>query len=215
VATSRWPALLIVLGALGCRSVLPRSAKSEFFLLTALEPAPRTATATATSPAPAVADPHILLGPVALPDYLDRPELVTRLASNQLRVDDLELWAEPLRASIARTITQNLTTLLGSDRVQRGPWTRSSPPDLIVSVEVRRFERALGGKVELAARWTIHDGSGQTKRLQRETLLSYAPAPTPSTQTAVAAMSAAVAALSREIATGLRRVAHGQTGGGR
>jgi uncharacterized protein len=213
VATRPWPALLIVLGALGCRAVLPRSAKSEFFLLTALEPAPKTATATAL--APAVTTPYVLLGPVALPEYLDRPELVTRLASNQLRVEDLELWAEPLRASIARTIEQNLTTLLGSDRVQRGPWTSSSPPDLIISVQVRRFERTPGGKVELAARWAIYDGNGQTKRLQRETLLSYAPAPKPTTQTAVASMSAAVAALSREIATGVQFVSHGQTGGGR
>jgi hypothetical protein len=98
---------------------------------------------------------------------------------------------------------------------KRGPWTSSSPPDLIVSVEVRRFERTPGGTVELAARWTIYDGNDQTKRLQRETLLSYAPGRKPSTQTAVATMSAAVAALSREIATGLQYVAHGQTGGGR
>jgi uncharacterized lipoprotein YmbA len=173
--------------------VLPKSAKSDFFLLTALETAP-TAAPTAA--------PSVLLGPVVLPEYLDRPELVTRLASNQLRLEDLELWAEPLRASFPRTVEQNLATLLGSSRVQHRPWTGPSPPDVVVSVEVRRFEKTSGGKVELAASWAIYDGTGETERLRRETRLSYA-APGPSTQAAVASMSQAVAALSREIARGV------------
>jgi uncharacterized protein len=199
MAPRRWPALLLAIGVLGCGAVLPKSASSDFFLLTALEPAPN---ATATTPGPAAAAPSILIGPVVLPEYLDRPEIVTRLASNQLRVADLELWAEPLRESFPRTVEQNLTMLLASSRIQPRPWTGSSPPDLVVSVEVRRFEKTSGGKVELAARWTIRDGSDQTERLRRETRLWYAP-PGPSTRAAVASMSQAVAALSREIARGV------------
>ena len=191
-------ALVIVLGTLGCRAVLPKSAKSDFFLLTALEPGPTAA--------PAAAAPSVLLGTVVLPEYLDRPELVTRLASNQLRLEDLELWAEPLRESFPRTVKQNLATLLGSSRVQNRPWTGPAPPEMVVSVEVRRFEKTSGGKVELAARWTIYDGKGETERLRRETRLSYA-APGPSTQSAVASMSQAVAALSREIASGVQYLA--------
>jgi uncharacterized lipoprotein YmbA len=200
VATHRLLALLIILGSLGC-SVLPKSsAKSDFFLLTALEPAPTAATAAA---------PSILLGPVVLPEYLDRPELVTRLASNQLRVEELEQWAEPLRDSFPRILTQNLATLLGSGRVQRLSRTEPSRPDLVVSVEVRRFEKTSGGTVELTAHWTIRDGEGDTERLRRETRLSYAAAGK-NTQAAVASMSYALATLSREIAGGVQRVARGQ-----
>jgi uncharacterized lipoprotein YmbA len=198
VAARRLPALLIVLGALGCPSLLPKSAKSDFFLLTALERPPATA--------PTGSAPSVLLGPVLLPPYLDRPELVTRLASNQLRVEDLELWAEPLRDSLPRTVEQNLATLLGRGRVQHMPWTGPSPPDLVVAVEVRRFERTSTGKVELAARWRILDGNGESERLCRETHVSYATAGT-STQAAVASMSEGLAALSREIANGVRGLA--------
>src|SRR5688572_25555503 len=120
--------VVLMLGAvaLGC-SLLPKSEQSDFFLLTAMEAAPG---ARATAPGPS-----LLLGPVVLPEYLDRRELVTRLASNQLLVKDLELWAEPLRDSMPRTLEQNLATLLGSSRVQRRPWTGTSRPDLVVAVE--------------------------------------------------------------------------------
>jgi uncharacterized protein len=193
-------ALLLILGALGCASVLPRSAKSDFFVLTALEPTGERAA------------PSILLAAVMLPEYLDRPELVTRLASNQLRVNDLELWAEPLRDSLPHAVEQNLSALLGS-RVRRRIWTVPSPPDLLVAVEVRRFEKTSAGKVELAARWTISDGKGESEQLRRETSLSYAAGP--STQAAVASMSAALAALSREIAADVRRLAGAQASGWR
>ncbi len=209
MATQRWPALLLVVGALGCRAVLPKSAKSDFFLLTALEPAP---TAAATAPAPTAAAPSVLLDRVVFPEYLDRPELVTRLASNQVQVEDLELWAEPLPASFARTMQQNLATLLKGSQVQPRPWTGPSPPDLVVSVEVRRFEKTWARRVELAAHWTIRDGSGKTERLQRETHLSYEP-PGPSTRAAVASMSTAVAALSREIARSVRCLSSASPGG--
>jgi uncharacterized lipoprotein YmbA len=170
-------------------------------LLTVLEPA-----ATA---APAKAAPLVLLGPVALPEYLDRPELVTRLSSNQLRIEDLELWAEPLQDSFPRTIQQDLAALLGGGRVQRLPWTGPSPPNMVVSVEVRRFERTAAGRVELAARWVIRDGRGETEWLCRDTHLSYV-ASGSRTQAAVASMSEAVAALSREIALGVQRLARDQ-----
>jgi uncharacterized lipoprotein YmbA len=199
--TRCWPALLVVLGSIGCRAVLPKSARSDFFLLTALEPAPATASTAAA--------PTVLLRPVVLPEYLDRPELVTRLASNQLRLEELEQWAEPLRESFPRTVEQNLATLLGSSRVQRRPWGGAAPPDVVVLVEVRRFEKTSRGSVELEARWTIYDGTGENEQLRRETRLSYA-AGEPSTRAAVASMSEAVAALSREIAGGVRCLARGQ-----
>jgi uncharacterized lipoprotein YmbA len=200
VAHRRLPVLLILLGTLGCRALLPKSAKTDFFLLTVPGPSARAA--------PAAASPSVMLGPVALPEYLDRPELVTRLASNQVRVEDLELWAEPLRDSFPRTVQENLATLLGGSRVQHLPWSGESPPDLVVSVEVGRFEKTAGGHVELSARWMICDGRGE-KCLRRATSLSYVINGT-TTQAAVASMSEALTALSREIAGEVQRLAHDQ-----
>jgi uncharacterized lipoprotein YmbA len=198
--------LCAVVFTVGCTSVLPKPVKSDFFVLTALEPA--------ASPAPTPDAPSVLLGRVALPPYLDRPELVTRLANNQLRVDDVELWGEPLRDGCPRTIEQDLAALLGGARVHHLPWTLAVPPDLVVAVEVRRFEPTAAGKVELAASWSIHDGRGENERLRRETRLSY-PVGGSGPRAAVGSMSEALAALSREIAEGVRCLAlAGADGGG-
>jgi uncharacterized lipoprotein YmbA len=179
--------------ALGCGAVLPKSEKSAFFVLTALQPAPAT---------PSASVPSILLGPVVLPAYLDRRELVTRLGSNQLRAEELELWAEPLRDSLARTLEHDLTALLGPGRVQRLPWTAPSPPTIVVGVELRRFERTVAGQVEVEADWTVSEGRrGRVRRQTRVSLPAGA-----STQTAVAALSQALATLSREIATAVQQV---------
>jgi uncharacterized lipoprotein YmbA len=195
----RWPRrivlalVLVVTGA--CSAVLPKTQPSDFFVLTALEPT------TASVPA----EPSVLLGRVSLPAYLDRRELVTRLASNQVRVEDLELWAEPLRESVPMTIERDLATLLGDGRVQRQPWTRSTPPDLVVSVEISRFERTSHRTVELMALWTIADGRGGNVHVERRTRLSLAVA-AEGTQASVRALSDTLAALSREIAAGLRQL---------
>jgi uncharacterized protein len=193
----RWsPALLTMFTAAAC-SVFPKSARPDFFVLTALEPPP-------TAP-PEGSGPTVLVGRVVLPEYLDRTELVTRLTSNQLRVEDLELWAEPLRDSVPRILEQNLASLLGPGQVQRLPWTATTTPDLIVSVELRRFEKTARGSVELAAQWKI--ATGNSERARRQTQLSYGTGET-STRIAVATLSKALAALSHEIAKDLKRLAH-------
>jgi uncharacterized lipoprotein YmbA len=184
------------LAAASCASVLPKSAESQFFVLSAVERA---------APAVPADHPFVLLGPVTLPQYLDRRELVTRMASNQLRIEDLELWAEPLRDSVPRTLEHDLDTVLGEGRVQRLPWTAAAPPERVVSVDVRRFEKTANHTVELAATWTIADGASGAVRLRRDTKVSL-PIATPGTQAAVKVLSDALAALSRAIVAGLREI---------
>jgi uncharacterized lipoprotein YmbA len=35
------------------------------------------------------------VGPVHLPEYLDRPEIVTRINPNELKLAEFDIWAEP------------------------------------------------------------------------------------------------------------------------
>lgn len=191
----------LVASAVGCGSLLPKSPKSNFFLLTALEPAPSPPSAP-----PQAASSSVLLGAVLLPQYLDRRELVTRLDSNQVRVEDLDLWAEPLRESVPRTLQHDLASLLGAGTVQRLPWMGPDPPDAVVSIEIRRFEKTSARTVELEATWMIADGTGSAVHMRKDTRLQLAIG-APSTQAAVGALSDALAALSREIAASLRQVA--------
>jgi uncharacterized lipoprotein YmbA len=42
------------------------------------------------------------VGPVTLPPYLDRPQLVTRAGGNRMVLADFDSWVEPLQGMFAR-----------------------------------------------------------------------------------------------------------------
>ena len=63
---------------------------------------------TADGPAPSGGGTSIGVGPVALAEYIDRPNLVIAESPNQLAVAEDHRWAGDLAASIARVTAANL-----------------------------------------------------------------------------------------------------------
>ena len=57
------------------------------------------------------------IGPVTIPGYLDRNEMVSREAANQLRLDTRHAWGAPLDQEVQRVLAEDLSRLLASDRV--------------------------------------------------------------------------------------------------
>ena len=80
------------------------------------------------------------VGPVRLPGYLDRREILTRVAQSRLDVSQNDRWAEPLDENFTHVLAQNLSVLLGSDGVISYPWPIAKGPDYRVTVEVLQFE---------------------------------------------------------------------------
>lgn len=101
------------------------------------------------------------IGPVRLPEYLDRPQLVTRLTANRLQLADSHRWAEPLSENIPRVLRENLSTLLGTDRVILYPWPSSSAMNYQLVVEVLNFENKGDGAASLVARWSVKGTNGK------------------------------------------------------
>jgi len=130
--------------AVACGTTPP----SRHYVLTAL--ADRSAETAPTS------DIGLAVGPVSLPGYLDRPQLVSDMGSNERGLDELSRWAEPLDAGMARVLRENLATLLGSEQVL--PWPSDQADDLRfrLAVEVLRFEaEPEAGVARLQLRWTL------------------------------------------------------------
>jgi hypothetical protein len=178
-------ALLVVLG--GCLG--GGSPPSRFYLLSPL-PVPEAAAASGVA---------IGVGPVAIPDYLNRAQIVTRTGENQLELAEFDRWAEPLQKNLSRVLVLNLSTLLSTDRVALHPWNRSTPMDYQVIVDVGRFEAGRDGRASLLARWTIVAGTDRKILLMRKSTFSEPIAPD-GYEATVASMSRLVGALSREIA---------------
>ena len=139
------------------------------------------------------------VGPVRLPGYLDRREIVMRVAQNRFDLSENDRWAEPLDENLTHVLAQNLSILLGSDRIIAYPWPIDQKPHYRVEIQVLRFESDSAGEAQLSARWAVIDDTGkETPNLKASRLTRRAKEK--STDGSVAALSETVADLSREIA---------------
>jgi uncharacterized lipoprotein YmbA len=173
----------------------------------ASDPVTRYYVLSAVAPAQAAgASPvSVVIKDVRLPQYLERVQIVTRGSENRLLMADYELWAGDLRQDMTRVLAENLTRLLATDRVVAAPHTLKLQPDVRVELEVLRFERDAGGKVELTARWWLTRGTdGALLASPGITLLGSPLAAGAPYEVVVASMSAVYAQLAQEIARGIQ-----------
>jgi uncharacterized lipoprotein YmbA len=142
------------------------------------------------------------IGPVAIPAYLDRPQIVTRQGSEELSLAEFNYWAEPLKTGVPRVLADNLTVFLGTDRVSLFPWAKAPAGQVQVVVDVTRFEGVTGKEVVLNARWRIL-GSDGTELVVRQAAITEATGGA-GYDALVAAMSRALSTLSRDVAAAVR-----------
>jgi hypothetical protein len=143
---------------------------------------------------------------VRLPEYLERPQLVTRSGDNRLQLDEFHQWGGNLARDLTRVMAENLSLLLGSDAVVAAPHTLRVRPDYRVEVEVLRFERAGDARVHLTAKWWLQRGADGAPLSSPTTALASEPLPAAAgVELTVAAMSGVYGELSRVIAQAVSR----------
>jgi len=135
--------LLICLLLAGACSTSP---VSQFYLL-----APLSDTVPRSNP-----EKLIVVGPINFPKYLDRPHIMTRSSNTGVRFSDVHRWAEPVQDNFTRVLAENLSRLLGTDRISIAPSRDRTSADYIISMEVLRFDASDNGDVSLTAYWNIH-----------------------------------------------------------
>jgi uncharacterized protein len=181
----------IVAAAAGCSILAPRPDLTRYYVLTpAADPAvekPRTSTLV------------VGLGPVTLPAYLDRPQMVTRVDENRISIADADRWAEPLDGAFARVLGQDIAASAGVQVVSRFPWPPGSAVVYQIEIEVARFESRADGSAELAARWSLRDVRTKALMLARDFGVERQAA-SKERPAMVASLSECVAALGAEIA---------------
>jgi len=139
------------------------------------------------------------VGPVRLPDYLDRSQLVRRSSDSRLEVDEFNRWAGDLTQNIQDVLAENLSRLLGSDRVLTYPWSVAPKVSGQLALDIRRFEAGPGREVVLDLQWRLFDPA-------RERLIAMAnehivmPMQGEDSAAMVRAQNAALAELSRRLA---------------
>src|SRR5215472_5830074 len=197
----RLPPAFILLGfALLALTGCPGNAPTRLYVL------------TATTDKPASTSPEgvaIGVGPITLPKYLDRPQIVTRVAANSLDQANLDQWGGDLNDTITRVVATNLSNLLATDRVSLYPWKDGAPVDFQVTMDISRFEQDKDGNAVLNVFWSIVNKDGTVLLMRRSSYTQPAGEPASQSDNArpfdaqAAAMSRDLALLSHDIATAI------------
>jgi len=140
----------------------------------------------------------VSVGPVGIPDYLDRKQIVTRDSGSRLDLADFDLWGGSLDNDVTRVVADNLSILLAPKGINAVTWRSRVPYAHTISISMTRFE-ASGDSVILRAQWGIMENGEQTAETVRESVITK-PLGGKDYGDIVAAMSEATADLSREIA---------------
>jgi len=154
---------------------------------------------------PQLADLAVGIGPITIPETVNRQNIVTPKNSNQLEVAEYHRWSEPLRENISRVMITNLAQRLGLSKLYAYPWLRTQI-DHTVRLDVLQMSGSVGESVYLQVRWQILTGSKPYELLETRITEYRHPVPGGGYSSLVAAYSSAYASLTDDIATALVQI---------
>ena len=144
------------------------------------------------------------VGPVEIPEYLNRAQIVTRESANELKLAEFDRWAEPLNDNFTRVLSENLSDLC-VEPVMIFPWRAPIRIDFKVELGVIRFDGKLGENITLIVLWGIF-GEGGDKLVVAKRSVYVEPLKDDTYETLVMAKSRAVSKLSRDIAASINSI---------
>jgi uncharacterized lipoprotein YmbA len=98
--------------------------------------------------------PTVAIAAVSLPELVDRPQMVLPDGGTTVTILETRRWAEPLKNAIPRVLAENLSRIIGGDRVSFYPQHAAVNADYRVFIDVQRFE-TIEGAVVVDALWSI------------------------------------------------------------
>ncbi len=158
---------------------------------------------TATGPVPTGGGIGIGVGPVTVAEYLNRPNLVTQEAPNQLGVASDHRWAGDLSENITRVAAADLGRILHTGNVRSYPWQNDSEISYQVTLDVRQLISGSDGYANCEIGWRAY--SLPDRRLKAsKTFTDREALESDGYNSSVAAQSRLIGRLAESIASSLR-----------
>jgi hypothetical protein len=153
----RFRTLCLLLALAGCAS----SPDARFYTLSAPATVP-------PHDASAIVPPHysVVVGPVSIPETVDRPQLVIRRGDHRIEITELHRWAQPLRLEIAGAIANGLERRLPQARIALYNMQTVRDPNCRVQVDIERFDAVLDEAVTMQGWWTVRCNAQPAKTVR-------------------------------------------------
>ncbi|TCV89490.1 PqiC family protein [Sulfurirhabdus autotrophica] len=174
--------------------------KTNFYVLSSESP----------PPVKAVSKPEyrVVIEPATLPEALDRPQIVLRVAPNRYSISDAERWSESLKREIPRVIAEAVGQQLPVAHVAVDLQQGGQGADYFVLIDVLRFESVPGDSITLEAAWSVRNRSGKRLREARSVLVEKVA--NPGVAPLISAHAKALNALGLKIAHAINSIVHEQ-----
>lgn len=154
-----WPSLLACAVSLAMAGCVGSSQASRFYTLAPLE--------ARDAPSSSGTDSTLAVGPVEIPEYLERQQIVTRTGANELVLADFDRWGGSLEREITRALVATLSDRLASRNICVSAWRSVTLPRVTTAyraaVSISRFDGVLGQSVVLQGRWELMAERGGAK----------------------------------------------------
>lgn len=137
------------------------SPRKNYYYLTPTLGAEKTATQNANN----LTTQLIGIGPVEIPEYLTRSQIIDNQTSNTLTLADNAYWGEPLDKSILRVIALNLTQLNNSRSFVNFPWRSDSKPHYSLRLHIDNLSRN-GKNANITTTWELVDNDNKKTLLR-------------------------------------------------
>ena len=120
-----------------------------------------------TSPAP-VGAPRVVVGPISIPELVDRPQIVVRGSDSEVLINEQARWAAPLRNSLENLLAAQLQQRLPGTRfVPSGSIVRSAD-DRSLSVDIYALDLDREHGAGIRAYWVYRDPKAAGVTLEGE-----------------------------------------------
>lgn len=107
---------------------------------------------------------HLIVGPVQLPEYLERRGIAMQIGANQVQTANHHLWAEPLEEAISKVLVRDIASLASGVTVERdaGRWTDTG--NCRLRIEFDKFHATDRARVVSSGRYWVSSADGEVRQ---------------------------------------------------
>lgn len=112
------------------------------------------------------------IGPVKVPEYQNRPQIVTQDTNNLITFAQFDRWGEPLELALPRLVSADLSVMLPGANLEISPWNLAVPVKYQVIMDVVRLESRLDDDLSLTVQWSVIDLENKKMMLTKKSEFS-------------------------------------------
>jgi len=112
------------------------------------------------------ARPTVVVGPISLPELIDRPQLVVRSGNYDIVINEQERWAAPLKDQLPRLLAAELSRRVADRRFAAASSSAITDPSAHLLIDILGVDMAHDSGVRLTAHWVYRPVSPQESPIE-------------------------------------------------